>query len=262
VHQGKLYVNGQDVRLDSRFFDADKGRPRRNVDAAVLERFVGAAAASPIRHYRSFRIVDWSGDLIVSYFIRMSLSASSLYFEAHSNLLTPVDDLNRNLERVHPSPTVLQFCIRLLSAFVTALPYLVWGPINSLVRLIRPVIDVVVHWVEEWLVSEKPVFDFGATHSARELASNSASYRRHSIRQDGHMLTKTLESAVLESLIGFLDAHRIDTSSLRERETAILNSGIIISGGTINAGSLAIGKGAKSIMRRVAAKAASVRPAA
>ena len=260
--EDKLYVNGQDVRLDARFFDAEKGRPRTNVDAAVLATFVGDCGASPIRHYRSFRIVDWSGDLVVSFFIRISLSATTLYFEANSSLLTPVDDLNRNLEHVHPNPTVLQFLIRLLGSFLTALPYLVWGPINLLVRLIRPVVDAIVNLVEEWVVSERPVFDFGATRSARELASTSASYRRHSIRQDSQMLARTLETTVLESIIGFLDAHRIDTSSLKERETAILNSGIIISGGTISAGNLAIGKGAKSIMRRVTAKAKSMRPAA
>lgn len=260
--EDNLYINGQDVRLDSRCFDADTRRPRRNVDSAVVDRFVGTAAASPIRHYRSFRVVDWSGDLIVSFFIRMSLSTTTLFFEANSSVLTPVDDLKRTLERVHPRPTVLQFLTRLLHSFATALPYLLWGPMNSVVRLIRPVVDLIVHVVEEWVVNEKPVFDFGATHSARELASTSTSYRRHSIRQDGQMLTKTLESAVLESVIGFLDAHRIDTSSLRERETAILNSGIIISGGTINAGSLAIGKGARSIMHRLTARAKSVRPAA
>jgi hypothetical protein len=58
--------------------------------------------------------------------------------------------------------------------------------------------------------------------------------------------TKVLERVILSSIITFLDAHHIDTSDLRERQTMILNSGIIVQGGDVKAESLAVGVGAQA----------------
>jgi len=73
------------------------------------------------------------------------------------------------------------------------------------------------------------------------------------------MLVKTLERCVLDAVVDFLERQRIDTAGIRERETAILNSGVIISGGTIRAESLAIGRGAMSRVRRMVGKAKAAR---
>jgi len=48
-------------------------------------------------------------------------------------------------------------------------------------------------------------------------------------------------------LVEFLDDHNIDTSDLKERQTTILNSGVIVQGGDVNAESLAVGPGAEAI---------------
>lgn len=49
----------------------------------------------------------------------------------------------------------------------------------------------------------------------------------------------------------FLDAHHIDTSDLKERQTTLLNNGVIMSGGKINAGAFSVGKGARAMVDRV-----------
>ncbi len=44
-----------------------------------------------------------------------------------------------------------------------------------------------------------------------------------------------LERSILDSTIDFLEAKNVDTSDLKERKTTILNSGVIVSGGSIEA---------------------------
>jgi hypothetical protein len=64
-----------------------------------------------------------------------------------------------------------------------------------------------------------------------------------------------LEHAILDGIITFLDEHQIDTSGLRERQTMILNSGIIVQGGDVKAESLAVGAGAQAVKTQAAPKA-------
>ena len=41
--------------------------------------------------------------------------------------------------------------------------------------------------------------------------------------------------------------HGIETSDLKERQTTILNSGVIVQGGDVNAESLAVGSGSQAV---------------
>ena len=59
------------------------------------------------------------------------------------------------------------------------------------------------------------------------------------------MYEKYMERQVLDSIVTFLDARGIDTSELVERQTTILNQGVLVSGGSLVAGQLAVGRGAK-----------------
>jgi len=64
-----------------------------------------------------------------------------------------------------------------------------------------------------------------------------------------------LEQTILESIVSFLDIRHIDTSNLKERQTMILNSGILVQGGDVRAESLAVGTGARAIKKGTAPKA-------
>jgi hypothetical protein len=63
---------------------------------------------------------------------------------------------------------------------------------------------------------------------------------------DGDLFNKALEREVLDALIVFLDEHGVDTSDLKERQTTILNSGVIVHGGDVRADSLAVGAGSQA----------------
>jgi hypothetical protein len=60
------------------------------------------------------------------------------------------------------------------------------------------------------------------------------------------MYVKLTEQQLFEAIISFLDARNIDTSDLKERQTTVMNNGVIVSGGQINAQSMAVGTGARA----------------
>ena len=61
---------------------------------------------------------------------------------------------------------------------------------------------------------------------------------------------------LLESIVGFLREHDIDTSEFEERQAAILNYGLMVAGGSVTAESVAVGRGAQAFASRIGGGAA------
>jgi len=71
------------------------------------------------------------------------------------------------------------------------------------------------------------------------------------------MYSKIVEREVLDAFVAFLRAKDIDTSDFEERQSAILNYGVIVSGGSVNAQSLAVGDQARATSGGARAAAAN-----
>src|SRR5262249_303202 len=98
------------------------------------------------------------------------------------------------------------------------------------------------------VVLENPAFDHGATTSLREHASSAGLYHHYFQKLDKEMYMKILEGQILDTIIRFLGDRNIDTSALREMQTRIINSGIIVSGGgSVEANTLAVGHGSTAL---------------
>jgi predicted Ser/Thr protein kinase len=78
------------------------------------------------------------------------------------------------------------------------------------------------------------LFDYGAEKSVREMAAGKE-WRVYFQKLDKEMHHKILQQQLLDMLVDFLDEHGVDTSEIKERTTHILNNGVIVSGGSINA---------------------------
>jgi hypothetical protein len=61
------------------------------------------------------------------------------------------------------------------------------------------------------------------------------------------MYVKLVQQRILDLVTEFLDKRNIDTSDLKERKTSIMNNGVIVSGGSIQAKSMAVGVGARAL---------------
>jgi hypothetical protein len=257
----RLYVSGRDVRDDERFLKHRLARPFSSVDAGLIGELISDTSLR-VRHYRCVRVVDWSGELVASMFFRFSIVGHSLFVESSHRLLTPIDERYRRVERIHCEITVLQVLIRLGRGILWGIMNPFWAPLHVIYRTLRPIARAIANWVEDWLLSENPGFDYGAERSLREIACEQYLYRRYGQRADAEMHLKLLDQTLLNKVIEFLDEHNVDTSDLKERGNTILNSGVILSGGVLQAESIAVGQGARSLVQRMRRKQGQKKAAA
>lgn len=240
VIDDKVCINGQDIRGDAAFLTDDLARPCTKIDAASVQAFV-ENPSSKARHYKLLRLVDWSGELVLSAFLRFSKPGHSLFVEANYCLLVPLKEKYHKIDSMNPIPTWQDWLRLVLASGVKAgFIWLVW-PLYILWVAFRPVTAWSRREEMKHCARQNPMFDYGAATSLRERESSSL-YQRYFQKLDKEMYVKILEGQILNSIIGFLDAKDIDVSDLKETQTRIINSGIIISGGgSVEANTLAVG---------------------
>ena len=163
--QDKLYVNGRDIRDDKRLLSDPLGRPRiwgrgRGMTNAMLEQ-----AEKQLRHYRCIRVVDWSGELVLSIFLRFSKLSHNLFVEASYFLLTPVAERLRAVDAMSPNFKLARFINMLLGAAIKT-PFLtLWAPFELLGRISARIRRWSAGREEDELIRENPTFDYGAAFS-------------------------------------------------------------------------------------------------
>lgn len=239
----KLYINGRDIRDDKRFLDHPLACPHNRVTPEVMKQAMIEQTEQKLRHYRCIRVLDWNGEQVLSIFLRFSKLSHNLFVEASYFLLTPVGDRFRKVDSLDPRMTFRRaFETTLLAAL--AAPFLtVLAPFALLQRAMEILQASSRRGREEKLILEDPSFDYGAALSCRQWASPHL-YRRYFQKLDKEMYFKVLEKNVLDSVLTFLEENNVDVSELKQRQAMILNNGVIVSGGSMTTGNLAVGEGA------------------
>lgn len=257
--EDRLCANGKELRGDPRFFGEPAGRPRVQGDATLLAAFVEDSTET-VRHYKCIRVIGWRGELVLSIFLRCSLVKGRLFVEASYFLLPPLKDVYREVDAIPATPTWRQKA-RLMRQAAAAAP-MVWitSPLAVLEFFLTPLGRYQRRMQVRREMASNPTFDYGATTSIRE-DEQSPSFRQYFQRLDKEMYVKIIEKEIFDSIVVFLEAKNIDTSDLKERQTTVLNSGVIVSGGSIQAESLAVGEKARSMARRMTGAASPQAPA-
>lgn len=242
--EDRLYVNGQDIRDDRRFLPDPFARPGAWADAETLHQFL-RNPTQRVRHYTCIQVVDWQGELVLSIFFRCTKAGGNLFVEASYFLLPPLREEYHKIDNLRATPDLAGGAELALKAAIGTIPVLVMAPFHVLAHLTSGL----TRWQERRsmrrTIRANPSFDYGATTSIRQ-SGMSPNYRRYFQRLDREMYVKTLEQRLLDAIIQFLDQHNVDVSDLVERQTTILNNGVMLSGGTIQAESLAVGTGARA----------------
>lgn len=247
--EDKLYVDGQEIRDDKRFLRDPFSRPRVQVKSSLVKSFVDNPTQA-VRYYKCIRVVSWKGELILSIFVRFTKVKNKLYAEVNYFLLPPLVDKYHDVDTTNPTLT-LRSILNLVAKSLIKAPFLLaYSPVLTLQHIYRPY----RRWRQQRLTKRSIemdlAFDYGASISIRESATSSE-YRRYFQKLDKEMNLKIVERQILDSIIKFLDSRNVDTSDLKDRQEWILNEGVIVSGGSIQAESLAVGKGAKSKISRL-----------
>ncbi|HEX3434182.1 MAG TPA: hypothetical protein VHT25_08995 [Solirubrobacteraceae bacterium] len=244
----RLFVSGADIRDDRILLPDPIQRPTPVVSTEVLNRYV-SAATHHVRHYQCIRVVDWQGELVVSLYLRFAIRNGRLFCELSKFVLVP---LKEELHRFDGLPGKMQLrhvMSMLRRSFVSALG--LW--LRSPKVVLRPLSRSRDRASSVKEVEQDPFFDYGARVTALDRV-RSSHYRRYFQRLDKEMYVKMLERAALDTVVDILDNHGVDTAEIAERRSTIINNGIMMPGGSLQAGNVAVGTKA-SIGERVRAAA-------
>jgi hypothetical protein len=242
--ESKLHVDGQRIRDDKQFLPSPEQRPNTWVDPRLVEHFA-EHPTEVVRYYLCARVVSWQGELVVSMLLRFVKLNDKLFIEANYFVLPPIHQRYHAIDKLPLVPS----WEKTLGLAANALPrtLLLWPASPFL--LLASVVGFFERRSREGatlrLIRRSQVFDYSANASLREQAA-SPLYRRYFEKLDKEMYVKVIERHVLETLVRFLDERDIDTSDFNEQRLTILNSGLIVSGGSVTADSLAVGEGARA----------------
>jgi hypothetical protein len=244
-HYEVLFADGRLVRDNAATLVAE-GRPKRQIPMSTIALLEDSPAAGT-RSYLCINVKDWSGEIVLSIFLRCKKGESNLFVEASYFLVAPPKRDFFKIDETDPQlrvGTVVR--ILTLSTAVSAVML-----VAAVVQLLAWAQAPVVHWFERRRICRamrrNPRFNFGAVTSIRELGMENY-YRVYFQQLDKERHLKTIEQCAIDAIIEFLDAHNVDTSDIRDRRSAILNNGVIVAGGDLNAGNMAVGSGAKAVV--------------
>jgi len=248
--EDKLCVNGQDIRDNRKILPDPIRRPVTMLTQDVLQSIIRDPAPH-MRHYQHIRVVNWEGELVVSAFLRVCKPGHNLFIEVNYCLVPPLSETYHAIDSLNPFLNWSEWLNLILLSGITAAFMAIFLPFIVLQHTISPF----HRWQErskaKRAVRENAAFNYGSLGSLRELASVSV-YRRYFQKLDKEMNMKILERQIFDTIIDFLDAKGIDTSDLKERQTTLLNNGLVVSGsGTIQAESLAVGAGSQALASKV-----------
>lgn len=243
--EDRLFMNGRDIRGAAWVLPDEYARPLPWIDPAVVHRYL-EAPTHQVRHYLAVQLVDWHGELILSLFLRFNQVGGSLFCEGSYFLLPPVKEKYHAVDDVAAFPDLRSVAGQAAISAVTAPFLLALAPFQVLRRLFGRWTRWLEHRATRRLIRNRPMFDYGAKTTIRQEGM-STNYRHYFQKLDELMYIKLIQKQVFESIAGFLDARGIDTGELRDRQAAVLNSGVIITGGEIKAESLAVGSGALAV---------------
>ena len=199
-----------------------------------------------LRHYKWIQLHDWGSELVVSSFLFCSRVSDEVYIECRHHLLTALAPEYRKVDALTNSTwwTGLRwsFARVLLAPLDVALSlcWLIYRPLAALPRLLK-IQDL---W-DRMIMADEPRYNFGGAISLRQAVAGRL-FTHYFQKTDKQMLEKLIDKRILDSLVDFFESHGVDTSEIKERQSTILNNGIIVQGGDVKAQTMAVGRGARA----------------
>jgi hypothetical protein len=249
--EDRAFVSGTDLRGDPALLPSVAGPPSTSIDDAEMRRLVRTSTRR-IRHYMCVRVMDWSGELGLSLFLRFGVANGRLFCERSGFLLTPLKPALQRGDGISPEPELADV-LRLARHSLLSTPGL---SLRSFSVVMRPLGQHRRHAKLLKRVQRDVFFDYGAARNALDRV-RSTDYSRYFQKLDKEMYTKVLERTILDAIVDVLDAHDVDTEELVERRSTIINHGIMVPGGSVKAESIAVGTGARILNRLTGAGTSS-----
>jgi hypothetical protein len=169
-------------------------------------------------------------EIVVSTFLYLAVEGGMLYVEFVATVLPPVLETLHEIDRIPPERVVGK---ALRSALARGFIGLAAAP----VRLAQ---EISALFGTGWRMDEADrasreyrTYDYSARLSARELAADTR-LRNYLQKLDAEKYYKLVERATTGAILTFLDERGVDTSEYLARSTVLLNTGVMITGGTVS----------------------------
>jgi len=248
----KIYFNGKELRDNKEILPDIFNHPVTEVSPEFTKKAMNYGVENA-RFYKMIQVTGWEGDLVLSAFLRFKKGEKTLFVENNYYLLPPIKDEYRAVDRIKKHSGIRHFLSLLIGKFMLSI---IEG-IQSILYVFKQVSEGISSLFgmtpEAELRKEvkiSPDYDYGAESSIREMVCQ-GNYLQHFQKLDKERYLKTIDKRIFNGIAEFLDSKNISTEEFKERESKVLNNGIIVqSGGVLNGQNIATGKGA-SILNNI-----------
>jgi hypothetical protein len=239
------YVAGYSIQFKFPFQTHPSVRPLQIIPQDDFAK-IGQHPRSTCKVYKVLQVCDDIGEIFVSFIFRAHCLDKHIIFECNTNILPPLKKEFYKIDKICNVHSVYHF-------FSEVVVCAALGPLAAIADLGRG-----LYRIHKWFnsgrndyfrsIENDPMFNYGSSQSIREFAA-SKEYHQLFEKLDTDLRIKFIQKRLLDLLEKFFDMHNIDVSDFRERQTAITNYGMIVSGGNIETRSLAVGNDARADTR-------------
>ncbi len=242
VHD-KVFINGKNIRDNRDLLPNILGSPVNNIPQKYIDLAINNQLKDG-RFYKVIQVVDWDGDLILTLFFRLQKNEKNLFVETNYYLLPPISSTFKSIDSIKVSSDFKDFIGFITLVFIKTFSH----SLLSLYKVFGYAKGVFSDGGQakalHKLVETSPDYDYGANTSIREAISQTQ-YSQHFQKLDKERYFRMIEKRLFNQIGEFLVNKNIDAAEFKERETSIINQGVIVTGGNINSENIAVGKGSK-----------------
>jgi len=241
----RVFVNGKTIRDNGELLPDILAHPVNSVSGDYVK-LVMNNDIKDARFYKVIQIIDWQGDLVLTNYLRLKKDQKCLFVESNYFLLPPISMTFKQIDALKEEPgfghQVLWFFQTLIKSVAHALLsiFVVFGFVGKAISEFFSDPEAAIRKQ----VKCSPDYDYGASTSIREALAQ-GQYAQHFQKLDKERYFKIIEKRIFNLISDFLDERNIDTSEFKERESSILNQGVIVTGGKLSSQNLAVGSQAK-----------------
>ncbi len=232
-----VFAYGSDIRSRSELLPRHDSRPLQRIDQAVLNRYIDSNEWG-MRYYKWIILYDWNGEIVLSFFLRISRrGVRNLFFEFNTYLMPPLHESFHLADRVVETSTERLARIAAqqkmnANTWQKSFRELVVSGSKKEVEELRKELDGNLR------------YNYGVAQSIREYVS-AKGYTRFFQLMDKEMYVKIIEKEIFRAINKFLEDHHVNIEDLRSKQSFIINQGIMVQGNVSGEG-IAIGSGAQA----------------
>lgn len=262
-----------------KYLDRIVGEPIENLNPVELFDEGHGELGKEQKTYYTIKYIDNIRGTLFTTFLRFSSIGKEIFAECSFYFLPPVDEDRYDIDKMPLFDELFIYRRGLMTAIVSSivllLVYLDYSylviPLVSLYVFV-PILSFIngpyaKYILKKGLKQKSPFIwhvlqlffergmpqNYGNLITFREMSASST-YKNYYNSQDILLIKNSVEKAIVDSIADLLDSKNIDSSFLREGLLAVVNQGVIMYGGRLEADQVAVGKGAKTLKNKMSRK--------